>query len=123
MTEVTAFFTHMSVVQTKEFMKKERLTFALAEFLVYLNELYFTKNESRLPQNYNDYAPIYKAILYVQENYSSELSRKTLSTLTGINERTLCEYFKNVTGMTTNQYILLSPLLRVILAYLKYAVC
>ena len=106
MSDTLEFYNRMRKIQSKEFMKKERMTFALAEFLVFLNELYFTKNEKSLPKNYNDYAPIYKAILYVQENYSSDVSRTTLSTLTGINERTLCEYFKNVTGMTTNQYIL-----------------
>ena len=106
LSDTLEFYNRMRKIQGKEFMKTERMTFALAEFLVFLNELYFTKNESSLPTNYNDYAPIYKAILYVQENYSSELTRKTLSTLTGINERTLCEYFKDVTGMTTNQYIL-----------------
>lgn len=104
--ETVSFYTRMSKLQNKSFMKKERLTFALAEFLVFLNELYFSKNENKLPTNYNEYGAIYKAILYIQENYASDVSRKTLSTITGIPERTLCDHFKNVTGMTTNQYIL-----------------
>ena len=106
LSDTLEFYNRMRKIQSKEFMKAERMTFALAEFLVFLNELYFAKNEKNLPTNYNEYGAIYKAILYIQENYSGDLTRKTLSTLTGINERTLCDHFKNVTGMTTNQYIL-----------------
>ena len=106
LSDTLEFYNRMRKIQNKEFMKTERMTFALAEFLVFLNELYFTKNKSKFPTNYNEYGAIYKAILYIQDNYSEDLSRKTLSNLTGINERTLCDHFKNVTGMTTNQYIL-----------------
>ena len=106
LSDTVEFYNRMRKIRDKEFMKKERMTFALAEFLVFVNEMYFTKNEKKLPINYNEYGAIYKAILYIQENYSGDLTRKTLSTITGINERTLCEHFKNVTGMTTNQYIL-----------------
>jgi AraC-like DNA-binding protein len=106
LSEVLEFYNRLRKIQGKVFMKNERMTFALAEFLVYINELYFTKNDKKLPTNYNEYGAIYKAILYIQENYASDMTRKTLSTITGINERTLCDHFKNVTGMTTNQYIL-----------------
>ena len=106
LSDTLEFYNRMRKIQSKEFMKTERMTFALAEFLVFLNELYFTKNMNKFPTNYNEYGAIYKAILYIQDNYANTLTRKTLSTLTGINERTLCDHFKNVTGMTTNQYIL-----------------
>lgn len=104
LSETVDFYNRLDKLQSRE--KKDRLILALAEFLVYVNELYVSKNENRLPINYNEYGAIYKAILYIQENYASDLTRKTLSTLTGINERTLCDHFRSVTGMTTNQYIL-----------------
>ena len=106
LSDTLEFYNRMRKIRDKASMKKERMTFALAEFLVFLNELYFAKNVSKFPTNYNEYGAIYKAILYIQDNYSGDLTRKTLSTVTGINERTLCDHFKNVTGMTTNQYIL-----------------
>ena len=106
LSDTLEFYNRMRKIRDNASMKKERMTFALAEFLVFLNELYFAKNVSKFPTNYNEYGAIYKAILYIQDNYSGDLTRKTLSTVTGINERTLCDHFKNVTGMTTNQYIL-----------------
>lgn len=88
------------------FMKSERFKLTLAELLIYVNEWYLSKNVDNIPVRNDDYAAVYKAILYIQENFSKNISRKTLSTLTGLTQRTLCDYFKNVTGMTTNQYVL-----------------
>ena len=93
-------------LKKNDFMTNERLKLAVGEFLILVNEFYFKQNVNNLPDQHNDYTSVYKAILHIQENFSEGVTRKTLSTLTGVNERTLCEYFKNVTGLTTNQYIL-----------------
>ena len=104
--ETIGFCDRLTAFTKKRFMKKERLTLALGEFLAFVNDMFFTKNTANLPDMHNDYVSVYKAILYIQENFSGEITRQTLSTLTGLSERSLCEYFKNVTGMTTNQFIL-----------------
>ena len=105
--EVLVYYNRLRQIKTnKSFMQNERLKLTLAEFLIFLNDLYLTQNVDNLPAYNSDYIAVYKAILYIQENYAKDISRKTLSALTGINERALCEYFKSVTGMTTNQYIL-----------------
>jgi AraC-like DNA-binding protein len=105
--ETLAFYKRMSSLSKANiFMKNERLKLLLAEFLIFVNDLYLSKNMRDLPDDYNDYGVVYQSILYVQENFSSDISRKTLATVTGIRERVLCEKFKRITGMTTNQYIL-----------------
>ena len=106
LSETLGYYKRLEQLSGTEFMKKERLMLALSEFLIFVNDIYFTKNMHNLPTHYDDYGAVYKAILHIQENFSKDISRKTLATLTGTSERTLCEFFKNVTGLTTNQYIL-----------------
>lgn len=104
--EALNYYERLQEIQNKQFMRDDRLMLALGEFLIYVNELYYNRNQSKLSGHYNDYTAIYKAILYIHENFAEDIDRKKLSKLTGVNERTLCEHFKNVTGITTNQYIL-----------------
>ena len=94
------------ISQSDGYMKTVRLKLALADFLITVNDLYLKYNEKILPAYQKEYVSVYKAILYIQENYSSQINRGTLARLTGLDERRLCDYFKSVTGMTTNQYIL-----------------
>ena len=90
----------------ESFMKEDRFKLTLAELLIYVNEWYLNKNATKLPLNSKDHTAVYKAILYIQENFAMNINRQTLATITGLTERTLCDLFKGVTGMTTNQYIL-----------------
>ena len=88
------------------YMKAERLKLALADFLITVNHIYLTKNEKSLPEYHTEYMCVYKAILYIQENFASDVSRGVLAKLTGMNERRLCDNFKKVTGLSTNQYVI-----------------
>ena len=107
LSETVNYYNHLRQLKfSKAFMANERFKLALAQFLIFINDLYFTKNSSNIPVHHDDYVCVYKSILYIQESFANDISRKTLSALTGVNERTLCNYFKNVTGLTTNQYIL-----------------
>ena len=102
-----AFYNRLSKVsRSNGFMKDERLKLSLAEFLIFVNDLYLSQNIRNPHDDHNNYVAVYQSILYIQENFAQDISRRTLSTLTGISERTLCDNFKSITGMTTNQYIL-----------------
>lgn len=76
----------------------------LAELLTLINELYFS-NKSQ-PNGFEFSSDVYKAILYIQQNYFEEICQDKLARIALTDRRTLCEEFKKITGMSTGQYIL-----------------
>ena len=88
------------------FMYKELKCVSLAQFLININDIYFEKKSESLTTSSKDYSSVYKSILYIQENVANGITRGELAKYLGTDERRLCESFKNVTGLTTAQYIL-----------------
>ena len=79
---------------------------SLADFLITVNDLYLKKNEQSLPAYHKEFVCVYRAILYIQEHFADDVNRTVLARLTGMDERRLCDNFKSVTGLTTNQYVI-----------------
>ena len=79
---------------------------SLAQFLVEINDLYFSAEIEGNSAKNKEYSAVYEAILYIQANIESKIKRSELAKNSGMDERTLCDSFKSVTGFTTAQYIL-----------------
>lgn len=88
------------------YMVGELTKLILGEMLIHVNKWYLTKNSLYIASAPSSYAHVYDAILFVQNNFSDKTDRKALAKLTGVDERTLCNDFKAITGQTTAQYIL-----------------
>lgn len=91
---------------THSYMQSELLSLVLAQFLIEVNDLYLKTHQ--LQGNTEDAASsaVYRAILYIGENFAKDVSRTTLARMLGMTERRLCDEFRRVTGQTTAQYIL-----------------
>lgn len=72
----------------------------LAELLTLINNEYFAS----APSPEKDY--IYNAILYIQENYSTNIDLALLAKSAYTNKRSLNESFLRITGLTVGQYVL-----------------
>jgi AraC-like DNA-binding protein len=88
------------------YMKEELIKMLLGEFLIFVNGVYLSKNDLTRSLSATEYSAVYQAILYIRENYSKKLSRDDVAKFIGIDKRRLCECFKNITGLTTVQFIL-----------------
>ena len=107
LSEAVGFYERLKEISESDiFMKAERFKLTLAQFLISVNDWYLKESKESISLHNREYASVYKAITYLQENYSNGIKRKTLAAHTGLTERTLCGYFKSVTGLTTNRYIL-----------------
>ena len=87
-------------------MAKELRRVSLAQFLIEINDIYFSATNESLSTSNKDYSAVYEAILYIQDNIESKIKRSELAKLSGMDERRLCDCFKSITGFTTGQYIL-----------------
>ena len=87
-------------------MKEEMQKMLLGELLIFVNDMYLSKNAFNQSLSTGEYSDVYKAILYIQENYSKGIARDDVAKFVGIDKRRLCDSFKNVTGLTTVQFIL-----------------
>lgn len=88
------------------YMSTDLVRLTLGELLIRTNSWYMTDAPHISDVSGKDSSCVYDAILYIQENYSQKITRDTLARLTGVDEKTLCNRFKEITGQTTAQYVL-----------------
>lgn len=78
----------------------------LSELLLTVNRIYLSHHKipgTSLPSNYQQ---AYKAIRYIHDNYSDEISLDSLAKDFYINKYNLCKVFREVTGYTPSQYLI-----------------
>ena len=95
-----------SATQESGYMNTSLVKIKLGELLIRANDWYFARRNASLGESHTSCACVYDAITYIQENYSGKINRETLARLTGVDEKTLCNKFKEITGQTTAQYVL-----------------
>ena len=78
----------------------------LGELLVLINETLQSRNEEHAYPGKDESAAVYQAIRYVQAHLSEELRPEFLAKTTSADPRKLSAGFRQITGMTTGQYIL-----------------
>ncbi len=80
--------------------------FLLGDLLLQVNRLYREKHQITEGVTLDSYRLIYRIISYMHENYWQPLSLDALSKQFFINKFSLCTLFKEVTGMSPNQYLI-----------------
>ncbi|WP_230398718.1 helix-turn-helix transcriptional regulator [Novisyntrophococcus fermenticellae] len=79
--------------------------FLLGEFLLKVNQQYRNYHTISF-KNTSDYHTIYQVINYIHMNYDKEITLNLLSDIFFINKSYLCTSFREVTGMSPNQYLI-----------------
>lgn len=80
--------------------------FLIGELLIYVNRLYRKHHSIQQASILEEYKRACAAITYIYAHMDSKLSLDVLSKHACTNKHTLCECFKQVTGVSPNQYII-----------------
>lgn len=86
--------------------KELHIQLLLADILLNVNTLYRQKHNIIDRINNENYRYVYSIIEFIHQNYTMELSLDSISRQFFINKFTLCETFKQVKGVSLNQYII-----------------
>jgi AraC-type DNA-binding domain-containing proteins len=89
-----------------------RIKFLLGELLLFINNAYRTYHNIKTDNFTHDYSLIYSLINFIHKNLSEKLSLDKLAQQFFINKYHLCTLFKNVTGVSPNQYIINCRIIR-----------
>ncbi len=86
--------------------KDLQIKFLLGNLLLEVNRLYRAAHHLTDGARQGSYSLIYSILSYLHENYWQPLSLDALSRQFFINKYSLCALFKEVTGMSPNQYLI-----------------
>lgn len=89
-----------------------RLKLTLTELLVFLNELFHDDEQSHKPISYEHHQTISDIISYIKREYMNEITLGDLSDHFFISKSTITRVFKSVLGMTPNQYVIYTRIMK-----------
>ncbi len=89
-----------------------RLKLTLTELLVFLNELFYDDEQSHKPISYEHHQTISDIISYIKREYMNEITLGDLSDHFFISKSTITRVFKSVLGMTPNQYVIYTRIMK-----------
>lgn len=90
----------------EEFLNILRLKLKLTELLVLLNELFRDDEKMHRPIFYEHQQVISDIIVFIKTEYMNEVTLEELSNIFFISKSTITRVFKNTLGMTPNQYLI-----------------
>lgn len=88
------------------------LKLKLTELLILLNKIFYSDEKLHKPISYEHYQTISEIVSFIKEEYMNEMTLDELSERFFISKSTIIRAFKNALGMTPNQYLIYTRIMK-----------
>lgn len=88
------------------------LKLKLTELLVLLNKIFYSDEKLHKPVSYDHHQTISEIVAFIKEKYMNEITLDDMSERFFISKSTLIRAFKNALGMTPNQYLIYTRIMK-----------